>query len=138
PAPAADALCVAGAGADPPASRVLRLEREGGLAPAPVRADGYYGVCALWCDAAVRGEEVVASGRQSGGAHGNPRWTTWEGGAAGVVEQPEQPLSVFGGWGAGGLAGITLTADGPVIVGTRPGEVPGLDIPPRLPAGDAR
>lgn len=132
----ADDLLVAGAAEDLPAPRVLRLDGDGGLDPVPVTADSYYGVRALWFDAAVRGEEVVAIGRQSGGAHGNPRWTTWEGGAAGVVEQPEQPLSVFGGWGAGGLAGITLTADGPVIVGTRTGEVPGLDIRLWLPDGD--
>lgn len=132
----ADDLLVAGAAEDLPTPRVLRLDGDGGLDPVPVTADSYYGVRALWFDAAVRGEEVVAIGRQSGGAHGNPRWTTWEGGAAGVVEQPEQPLSVFGGWGAGGLAGITLTADGPVIVGTRTGEVPGLDIRLWLPDGD--
>lgn len=129
-------LVVAAEATGLPTPRMFAIDADGALTPVPVDADSYYGQRAQWFDVATSGGELMALGQRPGGAHGNPRWSTWEGGVDGVVEQPEQPIYVFGGWGAGGLAGIAIAREGPVIVGGRAGAESGLDIVLWLPDGD--
>ncbi|HML52328.1 MAG TPA: hypothetical protein PKD84_13110 [Propionicimonas sp.] len=70
--------------------------------------------------AAVLGDQLTALGVQTGGAHGNPRWTVWQGtlAAAELTNHP-QSFFTFGGHDAGPLLGVASLADQPVIVGSR-------------------
>lgn len=82
---------------------------------------------------AADGNQLIGIGVAHGGAHANPRWSTWaltsEGPSAPkgpqLQEQP-QLFWTFGGEEAGGLIGAAWDADGPMIVGTWQGRS-GLD-----------
>jgi hypothetical protein len=101
-----------GRGAGPPAA--VRLEPHSVYAPD-----------ARWVDLATDGSRVLALGRASGGAHGLPRWTVWDGTPTRLVEQP-QPFETFGGPRSGGLAAVGLGREA-VLVGTWDDGGPGLD-----------
>jgi len=66
--------------------------------------------------AADPGGRVVAMGTATGGAHLNPRWTTWIGTTGSIVEEP-QTVETFGGPNAGGITDV-LAGDTPVVVGS--------------------
>jgi hypothetical protein len=83
---------------------------------------------------AARGDEVVAIGVAHGGAHANPRWTTWAGPRQRLDEYP-QTFETFGGQSAGGLLDIVITSDGPLIAGTWAASEGGLDAAIWLPHG---
>ncbi len=130
--PGAVPVRIAAAGAD----LVIAVRREGG--PGVVRhRDGEntevpltpatgYGAEARWYSLAADGDEVVAIGGKTGGAHGNVRWSVWRTTPGGMAEQP-QAFSTFGGLGAGDLVAAALPATGPVLVGTWQSAAAGLD-----------
>lgn len=76
---------------------------------------GYGQVATFVQGAADPSGRIVMMGTATGGAHLNPRWTTWIGDEAGIVEEP-QTSETFGGWNAGGITGVTYGAE-PSIVG---------------------
>ena len=90
------------------------------LVPLSVYAPG-----ARWVDLATDGSRVLAVGRASGGAHGLPRWTVWDGTPERLVERP-QPFETFGGPRSGGLAAVGLGREA-VLAGTWDDDGPGLD-----------
>lgn len=93
--------------------------------PVPVEPHSVYAPTARWVDLATDGQRVLALGRASGGAHGLPRWTIWDGTPTRLVERP-QPFETFGGPRSGGLAAVGAgRAD--VLVGTWDDGGPGLD-----------
>jgi hypothetical protein len=77
----------------------------------------YYGRRAVLFRVASDGRRVVALGRRIGGAHGNPRVTTWTGTLRGVRET-EQPFELFGGPDAIAVTDLALTAAGGVVLGS--------------------
>ena len=82
---------------------------------------------------AVDGHGITVVGKAYGGAHSNPRWTTWAGTAARVVERP-QVFWTFGGEEAGALDGVVTTPSGPRILGSWQGTT-ALDIAIWRPEG---
>jgi hypothetical protein len=97
----------------------------GDPAPVTLAPHSVYAPGARWGDLATDGSRVLAVGRASGGAHGLPRWTVWEGTPERLVEEP-QPFETFGGPRSGGLAAVGLGTD-PVLVGAWDDGGPGLD-----------
>ncbi|GAA2168719.1 hypothetical protein GCM10009845_32870 [Pedococcus bigeumensis] len=106
---------------------MYRLATPGAGPPAAVSLEphGVYAPGARWVDLATDGSRVLAVGRASGGAHGLPRWTVWDGTPARLVEQP-QPFETFGGPRSGGLAAVGLGREA-VLVGTWDDGGAGLD-----------
>ena len=98
------------------APRLLVLRR-GSWSQVPLRPDSFYADRARWRSVVTDGERIFAFGDAPGGAHSNPRWTTWAGDLSGVREYP-QFFETFGGWGAGGLTGMTLYEGQPLIFGS--------------------
>jgi hypothetical protein len=87
-----------------------------------------YGAEALWYSVATRGDEILAVGGRTGGAHGNVRWSVWRTTATGLAEQP-QPFSTFGGLGAGALVdGVLPATGGPLLVGSWQSASAGADV----------
>ncbi len=85
--------------------------------PIPLKPTGPYAKVADLFSVAVDGDTITALGRANGGAHANPRWTTWNGTATRVTERP-QVFWTFGGEEAGALTGVASTPYGPRIVGS--------------------
>lgn len=112
-----DAVLVAGASGSGPA--LLRLDAAGSkrfeLDPAEP-----YAAQATLVVVAGSGSTVDAVGTVVGGAHGNPRWTVWDGteNPPRLVSRP-QGFFTFGGHDAGPLIALLETPSGPVIVGSR-------------------
>jgi hypothetical protein len=86
-----------------------------------------YGQRAYWYSLVTDDRRVMGIGGKTGGAHGNVRWSVWEGSTAELVEKP-QPITTFGGYGGGALVDMVLTPSGPAIVGTWQSATVGLDI----------
>ncbi|GAA1866537.1 hypothetical protein [Myceligenerans crystallogenes] len=77
-----------------------------------IRADTYWGGLATLTSIACaagrgRGAGVVAVGARSGGAHGNPRVTTFHGPAGGPLEDVRAATTLFGGSEALAVNGVT-------------------------------
>ncbi|HEV7648711.1 MAG TPA: hypothetical protein VGP26_11155 [Actinophytocola sp.] len=106
---------------------LLRRDADGKLADVPVNPAGMYGEEAFWYSIAADASKIVAIGGKTGGAHGNVRWSTWDGSAAALTEKP-QPFSTFGGYGGGDLVDAVLTPAGPALIGTWQNPTVGLDI----------
>ena len=87
----------------------------------------YYAFRARWRSVITDGTRIYAFGGAPGGAHSNPRWTSWQGDRGGVTEYP-QLFETFGGPGAGGVTGMTFVAGRPEIIGSWTSEAAGLDI----------
>lgn len=109
-----------------PEAKLLLLDH-GDWTGVPLRPDSYYASRARWRSVVTDGHRIFAFGDAPGGAHSNPRWTTWAGTIDGVREYP-QFFETFGGWGAGGLTGMTLYDGEPLIIGSWSSESVGLDI----------
>lgn len=101
------------------AGRPGALVREGrSWTMVPVEGVSGYGKEGRWLAIAADGSDgLVAVAGARGGAHANVRWTVWRGDESGLREQ-EQSFYVFGGWGAGDLSGLVVTATTPLIVGS--------------------
>ncbi|WP_426561090.1 hypothetical protein ACPPVT_13585 [Angustibacter sp. McL0619] len=92
--------------------------------PVPLHPVTYYGARAALVRVAAHGGHLVALGRAVGGAHGNPRFSTWSGPSSGVGETA-QAFELFGGPRAIGLNGLAAGADQDVVVGSwAPGTAP--------------
>jgi len=105
----------------------LLLRRGDAWTVVPLEPETFYARLARWRSVVSDGRRVFAIGSFPGGAHGNPRVTTWAGTLDGVHEQP-QTWTTFGGWAAGGIVGLTLDHHSPFIVGSWWVDGPGLDI----------
>lgn len=99
-----------------------------GERPAVVRADGTavpleptepYAASADIVAASPAGGRLYLLGGRSGGAHGNVRWTVWDGALSGPVTSHEQEFFTFGGHDAGPLLGVVVVGTTPIIVGSR-------------------
>jgi hypothetical protein len=106
---------------------LLRRGRDGAVSELPVRALSPYALVAGWVSIGADGDRIVAIGGERGGAHGNVRWSVWNGSAAGLTEQV-QAFSTFGGYGAGELYDVVITPEGPAIVGTWESPTAGFDL----------
>ncbi len=83
---------------------------------------------------ATVGTGLQTLGVAHGGAHANPRWTTWRGTTSSVVDHP-QVFWTFGGEEAGILVAIVATPAGPRILGSWQGK-DALDIAIWRPDGE--
>jgi hypothetical protein len=97
-------------------------------APALVRPDGSlvalnptepYAESAQISAVVSDGARLYLLGGRSGGAHGNVRWTVWDGPLTGPVTSRPQEFFTFGGHDAGPLLGVVMAKGQPVIVGSR-------------------
>ena len=134
-APASEALLVAGrasSGRGHPA--LFAVDASGNTHPVALHPTSPYAKVADLVSVAAHGTEVVALGGKHGGAHANVRWTVWTGSRQGLDEYP-QPFETFGGQSAGGLLGIVIASDGPVIAGTWAANEGGLNAAVWLPTG---
>ncbi len=102
-----------------------------GEAPAVAREDGGtvplvpsepYAASARIVSATSAGGLLYLIGGRTGGAHGNVRWTVWDGSVAGPVSSRPQEFFTFGGQDAGPLLGTVIVDGRPVIVGSRGGD----------------
>ncbi|WP_428964582.1 hypothetical protein [Micromonospora fluostatini] len=85
----------------------------------PVRAESFYGAQNVVSAVGCRGAAVAALGAKSGGAHGNPRVSSWRQPAdGGLVEVPAE-FEVFGGPRAVDVARIAGGPPGWLIAGGR-------------------
>ena len=106
-----------------------------GLREVPLTPRSPYAFEGRWFQVATHGDRIDAIAGARGGAHGNYRWTTWSGTAAGVAEQ-QQPFGVFGSYGAGDLAGIAYAGSSPVVLGAWQSEQTGMDVATWTRSGD--
>ncbi|WP_051385420.1 hypothetical protein [Actinokineospora inagensis] len=114
---------------------LLRRDPSGAVTEIPLTTATPYGKLARWTAIDTDGTRVVAIGGERGGAHGNVRWSVWDGTAAGLVEK-RQGFSTFGGYGAGDLTGVMITPSTPAVVGGWENPTAGFDIADWLPTGD--
>ncbi|HTF39725.1 MAG TPA: hypothetical protein VK754_03920 [Propionibacteriaceae bacterium] len=134
-APAPEVLLVAGrasSGRGHPA--LFAVDASGNTHAVALHPNSPYAMVADLVSVAAHGTEVVALGGKHGGAHANVRWTVWTGSRQGLDEYP-QPFETFGGQSAGGLLGIVIASDGPVIAGTWAANEGGLNAAVWLPTG---
>lgn len=116
-AASADGLLVAGSTGSGPA--LLRVDPTGAVAFELAPAEPYAAQATLVAVAASA-TEVDAIGTVVGGAHGNPRWTVWDGtpAPASISSRPQE-FFTFGGHDAGPLLAVLETPSGPVVLGSR-------------------
>jgi len=112
-----DGVLVAGSSGTGPA--LLRLDTTGSTS-FELDAAEPYALQATLVVVAANSTTVDAIGTVVGGAHGNPRWTVWDGSASPqrLASHPQE-FFTFGGHDAGPLTAILETPSGPVIVGSR-------------------
>lgn len=108
---------------------------QGEASPITLKPTTPYAEVADLVSVAGDGDRIVALGAAQGGAHGNFRWTPWSGTVDGVGDV-EQTFETFGGQQAGGLLGVAMTTEGPVIAGSWASRGGGLDGAVWLPEGD--
>jgi hypothetical protein len=78
-----------------------------------------YAASARIVSAASAGGVLYLIGGRSGGAHGNTRWTVWNGPVTGPVTSRQQEFFTFGGQDAGPLLGTVIVDARPIIMGSR-------------------
>lgn len=102
----------------PPSFRPAAWRWDGSWRPLTLKPVTYYGERAVLRSAACRGNEIVAVGAASGGAHGNPRVTTWRGDSGSVLaENPNSDFQLFGGPEAVNVGDVAAGGPGFTIVG---------------------
>ncbi len=106
---------------------LVRRGTDGAVTEVPVNPLSPYAKVATWVSIGSDGNRIVALAGERGGAHGNVRWSVWNGSAAGLTEQV-QAFSTFGGYGAGELYDAVLTPAGPTLVGTWENPTAGFDL----------
>jgi hypothetical protein len=87
--------------------------------PVPVVAQSYYGRRNVLSSVACRDGRMAALGARSGGAHGNPRTSSWHQGADGVLREVLAPFVLFGGSTAVNVARMDAGPRGFLISGNR-------------------
>ena len=100
---------------------LLRVDATGGVHEVALSPSGGYAATADLVALSPQAPELLALGVARGGAHGNQRWTSWQGPLAGPVPDHDQPFATFGGHEAGPLLGIVRPGGRPVVVGSRAG-----------------
>jgi hypothetical protein len=134
-APASEALLVGGRASSGRGHPVLfAVDAAGNTRPVPLHPTSPYAKVADLVSVAADGTQIVALGARPGGAHANVRWTVWTGSTQRLYEYPQR-FETFGGQSAGGLLGIVIGSDGPVIAGTWAANEGGLDAAVWLPNG---
>jgi hypothetical protein len=88
----------------------------------PLVASEPYAASARIEAATSAGGKLYLIGGRSGGAHGNVRWTVWDGSTAGPVTSRPQDFFTFGGHDAGPLLDTVVVDGKPVIIGSRGGD----------------
>jgi hypothetical protein len=87
--------------------------------PVRIRPHTYYGRGALLTSVACRGSSAAAVGAQPGGAHANPRVTTFRTRADGTWVDVEAPVPQYGGEHAVGVGPVAAGPRGWLIAGNR-------------------
>jgi hypothetical protein len=87
-----------------------------------------YGAKADWFAVTAAGDEVLAVGGRTGGAHGNNRWSVWRTTPDGGLAEQPQSFNTFGGTAAGQLVAAALPTTGPLLVGTWASRSAGADV----------
>ncbi|MGC4811784.1 hypothetical protein ACLQ29_14775 [Micromonospora sp. DT228] len=108
------------------------LDAQGGTRPAawtsvdgatwtvrPVRPDSFYGRQNVFLSAACRDGRAALIGAKVGGAHGNPRVSTWRQVADGAFVEVQASFETYGGPKAVNVSRLTAGAAGWLIVGNR-------------------
>ena len=85
----------------------------------PVKPKSAYGPSDVLLSVACRGADVVAIGAKTGGAHGNPRPSTWISSAGGPLTEVTATFEQYGGESQLGLGPVTGGPIGYLIVGSR-------------------
>ena len=80
-----------------------------------------YAASARIVSGASAGGVLYLIGGRAGGAHGNVRWTVWDGPVAGPVTSRPQEFFTFGGQDEGPLLGTVIVDGHPIVVGSRGG-----------------
>jgi hypothetical protein len=88
-------------------------------APVRVSARTYWGQRAILNSVACSRERIAVVGARSGGAHGNPRVTTFYLDDDGILRDVEAPFVQYGGVAAVGVGPISGGRDGWTIAGNR-------------------
>lgn len=86
-----------------------------------LRPTSYYGAQNVLYSVACRQGEVALLGARNGGAHGNPRTSSWRLSADGALAEVAAPFELFGGPRAVSVARIVAGPSGWLIVGSRKG-----------------
>lgn len=87
--------------------------------PVRVAAVSFYGRQNVLSSVACRDGRMAALGAKSGGAHGNPRTSSWVQGADGVLREVRAPFELFGGPYAVNVARMDAGPRGFLISGNR-------------------
>jgi hypothetical protein len=85
----------------------------------PVAAESFYGRQNVLSSVACHDGVTAALGAKSGGAHGNPRTSSWVRGADGVLREVRAPFELFGGPYAVNVARMDAGPPGFLISGNR-------------------
>lgn len=84
-----------------------------------IKPVSYYGIRDTLNGITCRGNRVVAVGASNGGAHGNPRTSTWLSIAGGPLIEKPAGFELYGGENAIGVGAITAGKSDFLIVGAR-------------------
>ncbi|WP_018686275.1 hypothetical protein [Actinokineospora enzanensis] len=106
---------------------LLRRDPTGAITEIPTHGSTPYGQLARWTSIATDGTRIVAVGGERGGAHGNVRWSVWDGDTTALTEH-RQGFSVFGGYGAGDLLGPVVTPTSATVLGSWESTEAGFDV----------
>jgi hypothetical protein len=87
--------------------------------PMPIKPVSVYGPSDLLSTVACDANAVVAAGAKSGGAHGNPRTSTWVSTRGGPLTEVAAPFEQYGGEAAIGVGEVVGGPAGFVILGAR-------------------
>lgn len=116
---AGDRLLVGGFDPTATAPALLQLGPDGAAELLDLAPEQEYAQVADLVALSPAAGSVIALGVARGGAHGNQRWTTWDGRLDGVISDHQQGFWTFGGHEAGPLLAVLRPGGEPVIVGSR-------------------
>lgn len=85
----------------------------------PIDATSYYGKQNILSSVACRNDRMAALGAKVGGAHGNPRTSSWRETPDGVLHEVRAPFELFGGPQAVNVARLDAGPPGWLISGNR-------------------
>lgn len=103
--------------------------------PAEAAPSSPYGRDGRWTALAATTDQVTGIAGVRGGAHGNVRWSVWQGTPERITEQ-QQPFETFGGQDMGQLVAVAIDRQGPVMVGSWKSDSQGNEPALWRPEGD--